>query len=181
MRFSSLPQLEHELVLLRPIADEDIELWFQYLSRPEVYEHTSWNVQNSAELNPYAWKQEEFTESSPLRFAVALRSNNELVGTAGFHTVSAQNGTAEIAYDIAPGYWGKGIASSVCAKLVQWAHNAADVTRVQATVLESNVRSRAILERCGFQQEGLLHSYRKVRGKHGNFYMYAHVAPSTDA
>jgi [ribosomal protein S5]-alanine N-acetyltransferase len=181
MRFSSLPQLEHELVLLRPITDQDIEVWFQYLSKPEVYEHTSWNVHESAELNQYAWKPEEFMESSVLRFAVALRSNNELIGTAGFHTVSAQNGTAEIAYDIAPGYWGKGIASSVCAKLVKWAHNAADVTRVQATVLESNIRSKAVLERCGFQHEGLLRSYRKVRGKHGNFHMYAHVAPSTDA
>lgn len=181
MHFSSFPQLEHELVLLRPIGAADIEPWFNYLSQPEVYEHTSWNVQEPNELNHYAWKRGEFTESSLLRFAIALRSNNELVGTAGFHTVSPQNGTAEIAYDISPTYWGKGIASAVCSELVKWAHTAAAVTRVQATVLESNVRSVAVLERCGFQREGLLHSYRKVRGKRGNFYMYAHVAPRTDA
>ena len=181
MHFSSLPQLEHELVLLRQISGQDIEPWFKYLSRPEVYEHTSWNVQEPGELGHYAWKQEEFTASSLLRFAIALRSTDELVGTAGFHTISPQNGTAEIAYDIAPAYWSKGIASAVCSELVKWAHAAAAVTRVQATVLESNARSVAVLERCGFHREGLLRSYRKVRGAHGNFYMYAHVAPRTDA
>ena len=175
MHFSRLPQLEHELVLLRPITDADIEPWFKYLSLPEVYEHTSWDVHEPRELIHHVWKPDEFTESSQLRFAVALRSGNDLVSTAGFHTVSPQNETAEIAYDIAPAFSGKGIASAVCSELVKWAHTAASVTRVQATVLESNIRSAAVLERCGFKQEGLLNSYRKVRGRHGNFYMYAHV------
>ena len=181
MQFSSLPLLEHELVVLRPISVADIEPWFNYLTKPEVYEHTSWNVQNPRELSNYAWRTEEFTPSSLLRFAVALRSNSELVGTAGFHTVSAQNETAEMAYDLAPQIWGKGVASAVCDALTEWAHSAAGIVRVQATVLESNVRSMAVLHRCGFEREGLLRSYRKVRGKHGNFYMYAHVAPRADA
>jgi [ribosomal protein S5]-alanine N-acetyltransferase len=176
MHYSSPPLLEHELVALRPITVADIDPWFKYLTQREVYEHTSWNVQEPAELSHYACKPEDLTTSSVLRFAVALRSTNELVGTAGFHTVSPQNQTAEIAYDLAPQYWRKGIASAVCSTLVNWAHTAASVVRVQATVLETNHRSMAVLERCGFQREGLLRAYRKVRGRHGNFYMYANVA-----
>ena len=137
---------------------------------------TSGNVQQASDLAHVVWKQEEFTASSPLRLAIALRASNALIGTAGFHTVSAQNASAELAYDIAPAYWGQGIASAVCTELVRWAHTAAHITRVQATALESNTRSMAVLERCGFQREGLLHAYRKVRGKHGNFYMYSHIA-----
>ena len=78
-------------------------------------------------------------------------------------------------------FWGKGIGSAVCSALVSWAHSAASIVRVQATVLESNARSIAVLERCGFAREGLLRSYRKVRGRRGNFYMYAHVALRADA
>jgi ribosomal-protein-alanine N-acetyltransferase len=44
-------------------------------------------------------------------------------------------------------------------------------------VLEANVRSAGLLERCGFLREGLLRSYRRVRGRSGNFYMYSHVLP----
>jgi len=176
MQFAALPKLEHDLVTLRPMTPEDIGPWFDYLSLPLVYEHTSGNVKEPGELSHCAWKQDEFTPSSPLRFAVALRASNTLVGTAGFHSVSPQNAAAEIAYDLTPQYWGKGIASAVCSALVAWAHSSASVARVQAAVLESNLRSARVLERCGFQREGLLRAYRRVRGAHGNFYMYAHVA-----
>lgn len=181
MRFTSLPSFEHELVHLRPIAEQDIEHWFRYLSETAVFEHTSWNVKAPSELAHYVWKPEEFTESSLLRFAIALRASNVLVGTAGFHTVSAQNATAEIAYDLAQEHWGKGIALAVCKCLTEWAHSSAKLVRVQATVLESNARSMRVLEHAGFEREGFLRSYRNVRGTPGNFYMYAHVHTRADA
>jgi [ribosomal protein S5]-alanine N-acetyltransferase len=49
------------------------------------------------------------------------------------------------------------------------------MTRVQPTVLESNQRSVRVLERSGFEREGLLRSDRLVRGHPGNLRMYAHV------
>lgn len=177
MRFGALPEVNHELVLLRPIVEADLAVWYAYLSTPVVFEHTSWNLSSCSELSPYVWAPEAFTESSLLRLAIALRSTGELVGTAGFHTVSPQNLSAELAFDLAPTVWGKGVATCVCQSLVAWAHASVGVVRVQATVLESNARSAAVLERCGFLREGLLRSYRLVRGRPGNFYMYSHVKP----
>jgi ribosomal-protein-alanine N-acetyltransferase len=168
--------MEHEVVFIRELLSGDIQAWYDYLCLQEVFEHTSWNVQAQSELAHYVWKPEEFTPSSLLRFAVALKSTNRLVGTAGFHTVSPQNRTAEIAYDLTPEMWGKGIATATCRELVRWAHTSADIIRVQASVLESNARSIRVLERCDFVREGLLRSYRVVRGSPGNFFMYSHVA-----
>jgi ribosomal-protein-alanine N-acetyltransferase len=175
MLFAKLPDLRHDRVRLRPLEPADIGSWFKYLALPQVFEHTSWDVQDVQELAHYAWQPQTFTASSMLRFAIALRSSDRLVGTAGFHTVSPLNGSAEIAYDLAPDCWGQGIASAVCAALVRCGHGDAALTRVQATVLETNSRSVAVLERCGFRHEGMLQAYRKVRGRHGNFHMYAHV------
>lgn len=176
MKFTSLPILEYEDVFLRAIETGDIEAWYRYLCIPAVFEHTSWNVHDAGELAHHAWVPEQFTPSSLLRFAIALKSTNQLVGTAGFHSVSPQNQSAEIAYDLAPGMWGKGIATAVCRELISWAHACAGIVRVQASVLESNARSVKVLERCGFEREGLLRSYRMVRGSPGNFFMYSHVA-----
>jgi [ribosomal protein S5]-alanine N-acetyltransferase len=177
MLFGELPKSSHELVLLRPITEADLPVWYTYLSVPSVVEHTSWNLADFTELSPYVWDPSANTESSFLRLAIALRSTGEIVGTAGFHTVQPRNRSAEIAYDLAPSMWGKGIATSVCQQLVAWAHTSVGLLRVQATVLESNVPSMAVLERCGFLREGLLRSYRLVRGGPGNFYMYSHVVP----
>ena len=48
--------------------------------------------------------------------------------------------------------------------------------RIQATVLESNERSLRVLQRCAFEREGYLRSYRQIRGRAGNFWLYARLA-----
>lgn len=175
MHFTYLPDLKHEVVCLRAIEAGDIDDWYNYLSLPAVFEHTSWNVKAASELTPYTWGVQEQTPSSATRFAIALKSTNRLIGTAGFHTVSPINKTAELAYDLTPEFWGQGIATAACRELITWAHAGANVIRLQATVLESNSRSMQVLNRLGFLREGLLHSYRLVRGVPGNFYMYSHL------
>ena len=112
---------------------------------------------------------------------MALRSTDQLVGTAGFHTVIPQNRSAELAYDLSPTMWGKGIATSICSLLVDWAHSHVGLVRIQATVLDSNGRSARVLQKCGFEREGLLRSYRMVRGRSADFWMYSHVMPLSGA
>ncbi len=179
MLYGALPTSEHELVELRPIVEADLLDWYACLSQPVVYEHTSWNLSSKDELAHYAESSAPASAESLLRMAVALRSSGRLVGTVGFHSVSARDCRAELAFDLSPKVWGKGIATYVCATLVEWAHAQAGVMRVQATALESNLRSAAVLLRCGFEFEGLLRSYRLVRGTPGNFGMYAHLAPGS--
>jgi ribosomal-protein-alanine N-acetyltransferase len=175
MLFQSLPESAHELVELRPITASDLGAWYSYLSKPVVFEHTSWALASQTELDPFVWAPETFTPSSFLRLAIALRSSGKLVGTIGFHTVSAQNKSAEIAYDLAPEVWGRGIATHLCGRLVSWAHDHVGLVRVQATALETNARSDRVLRRCGFEHEGLLKAYRMVRGTPGSFHMYSHL------
>lgn len=175
MKFNTLPVSAHDMVSLRPIVEADLPVWFAYLSQPSLVEHTSWNLSGSADLAPYVWAPENITDSSLLRLAISLRSTGALVGTVGFHTVSPQNRSAEIAYDLSPEIRGQGIATAMCRQLVDWAHAEVGLLRVQATALESNLRSTAVLERCGFAKEGLLRSFRLVRGVPGNFWMYSHV------
>jgi ribosomal-protein-alanine N-acetyltransferase len=181
MLFEDLPTSDHPLVILRPLAEEDLQDWYDYLSMRKVFEHTSWNLKSAEELASYVHEPEPRTAASRLRLAIALRRTGQLVGTVGFHTVSVENRSAELAYDLSPTVWGKGIATDMCGLAVGWAHASAGVMRVQATVLESNVRSVAVLHRCGFAREGLLRSYRMVRGVPGNFYMYSHVVPNSNS
>jgi RimJ/RimL family protein N-acetyltransferase len=47
--------------------------------------------------------------------------------------------------------------------------------RRTAVVLETNLRSARTLEQSGFLREGYLRSYRQVRGRAGNFWMYSRL------
>lgn len=178
MLFTTLPSLQHSDVVLRPIEADDLAVWAAYLQDPAVYQHTSWNLGSAAELECYVWQGQVHTAVSVLRLAIACRQTNQLVGTIGFHTISSLNRSAELAYDLTTTHWGRGIASAAALAMTRWAQEEAGVIRVQATVLETNARSMRVLQRCGFQREGLLHSYRQVREHRGNFWMYAKIAAS---
>ena len=175
MQFTVLPESDHPLVMLRPIVAADIPVWFAYLSLPVVREHTSWNPQAAAELAHHA--EPIHTASSVFRLAIAARDTGQMVGSIGFHTVVPENRTAELAYDLSPAFWGRGVASHMARTLVDWAHGHVGLLRVQATALSSNTRSMKVLERSGFEREGLLRSYRLVRGRPGDFWMFSHVMP----
>lgn len=175
MLFAEMPVLDYPQTILRPLRQNDIEPWFDYLTQQAVYQHTSWNVQSPAELEHYAWQTERFTDSSALRFAIADRDTDRLLGTAGFHTVTPVNASAELAYDLSPAAWGRGLATAACASLLRWGHRHVGLVRIQATVLPANQRSIQVLERNGFEREGLLRSYRKVRGPSRDFWMYSHI------
>lgn len=176
MKFTELPCSPREEVRLRHLTYGDVPAWFAYLSRKEVFEHTSWDVKSPESLLPLVWDPAHDAPDDLLRLAVVGATDDRLVGTIGFHTVSAANRTAEIAYDFSPTVWGQGIASAVCGAVVAWGHQHVRLLRIQATVLKSNTRSQRVLERCGFGREGLLRSYRMVRGNPGDFFIYAHLA-----
>jgi ribosomal-protein-alanine N-acetyltransferase len=174
--YHCLPVSKHSLVELRPIVEADLADWYAYLSMREVYEHTSWNLSSADDLAGYVEQSATPSAESRLRLAVAERSSGKLVGTVGFHSIAPQDRRAELAYDLAPRMWGQGLATYLATLAVRWAHEQADIARVQATVLQSNARSIAVLNRCDFEFEGVLKSFRMVRGEPGDFCMYAHIA-----
>jgi ribosomal-protein-alanine N-acetyltransferase len=179
VKFSALPQVEDRLVLLRPLAADDLLPWSALVQLPSVYEHTSWNLQSPTELAKFVWQPIDHVASSPLRLAIISRASGEFVGTIGFHTVSPEQRSAELAYELSPREWGKGIATRLCSSITQWGHESAGLIRIQATTLIANLRSIRVLERCSFQREALLRNYRMVRGQPGDFYMYASIKSAT--
>jgi [ribosomal protein S5]-alanine N-acetyltransferase len=174
MQFTALPTLDHPLAAFREMGADDIEPFYRLLSQPVVHEHTSWNVASPDDLSAYGAQVRE--PGSMTRFAVVRRDDGAFIGSAGFHSVSPVNRTAEIAYDLAPEVWGQGIARVACNALTQWAFDHVGLVRVQGSTLVTNTRSQRVLEACGFEREGLLRRYRMVRGEPGDFWMYSLLA-----
>jgi ribosomal-protein-alanine N-acetyltransferase len=177
MRFADAPAVPGVPVRLRPIERGDIGDWYRYLSIPEVVDHTSWDLRGADDLKPMIEWYDANEPTSAIRFAIVPATGGPLVGTIGFHTVSLAHRSAEIAYDIAPAHWGRGIATACCKALVGWGFDERGYQRIQATAVQGNVASVRVLQKCGFELEGRLRQYRVVRGVARDFWMYARVAP----
>lgn len=176
MRIEYPPDLGMHGIQLRQLERTDVDDWFAYLAIPAVVEHTSWAVRSTGDLLSLVESYESTAPTSPQRLAIVDSDLRILIGTVGFHTVSDVNRSAELAYDLAPSHWGRGIASVVCSAVTEWSFEACGYNRVQAATLESNLRSERVLQKCRFKFEGLLRAYRMVRGQPGDFKMYARLA-----
>lgn len=175
MRIESFPPVEGANLHLRPLDLADIDAWYEYLSRPHVLRHTSWSLKSSEELRPLIEQYNSDAPASQLRFAICSGPSQSLIGTIGFHTISVSNRTAEMAYDIHPAHWGRGIASACCRAVVAWAFAEHRYVRIQATVLDTNAASVRVLEKCGFTLEGKLRSLRMVRDEPRDFWVYSRL------
>ncbi|KKB64932.1 GCN5 family acetyltransferase [Robbsia andropogonis] len=176
MKILHPPICRHPGVTLRQLERSDAAAWYAYLRLQVVFEHTSWNLSSECDLLPLFDNIESSAPQSDRRLAIVDSGSLELIGTVGFHTVSDINKTAEIAYDLTPTMWGKGIARAVCATVTSWAFEHLGWVRVQGTVLETNRRSQKVLKSCGYAYEGRLRAYRMVRGTPGDFALFSRLA-----
>jgi RimJ/RimL family protein N-acetyltransferase len=173
MRFDAAPLLPISGFRLRPLDASDISGWYSYLSVPSAVRDTSWNVKSPKDLESLVeWYNSE-DPSSAIRFAISPAADQSVVGTIGFHTISPINRTAEIAYDIHPSHWRRGLGFASCMAVAAWGLHERGYVRVQAATMETNIPSIRLLEKCGFALEGKLRNYRLVRNEPRDFFMFS--------
>ena len=89
-------------------------------------------------------------------FQLGIRYQGRLAGVIGYHTVNWPNRHVEIGYWLGEEFQGKGLMTRACRTLVDYAFEKLMLNRVGILCATGNARSRAIPERLGFTQEGIL-------------------------
>jgi ribosomal-protein-alanine N-acetyltransferase len=123
-----------------------------------------------------AWiarQQAYATEGCGWTFAIVELETREPVGGAGI-TFRHPPGAAE------PGVWiverrrNQGLAGRATGLLCRWALTAdTGIARVQAVVEPWNAAAQRVLEKVGFQHEGLLRAYTSYDDGRGDVYLYS--------
>lgn len=166
---------------LRPLRLSDAPAFHAYLSEPRVVEHTSFPELDLPAVEAMISRQlEGYAAATSRRWALA-DANDHLIGTCGFTSWSLPHAHAELAYDLAPAFWGRGLMRAAAEQVLSWAFDAAGFNRVHSFVMTSNGPSIGLLERLGFQREGTLRQYRIARGVARDFYVYARLQAATQA
>lgn len=80
---------------------------------------------------------------------------------------------ADLSYILAKEFWGKGLATEATKLAVQAGFQEFGLARIQAYAMTTNIGSQRVLEKCGFQKEGMLKNFVKVRGKLVDVFIYA--------
>lgn len=89
-------------------------------------------------------------------FNSGIRYNGILAGSIGFHHIDWNNKQTSIGYYLGQGFEGKGIMTRSVQALVNYAFFELQLNRIEIRCGVDNKKSRAIPERLGFKQEGII-------------------------
>lgn len=95
---------------------------------------------------------------------------------AGWITLVVSNwehGLAEVGYALSTTFQSRGLMTDGLAMLLDDLFHNTLLERVEARCATENVASQRVLEKNGFEREGLLRGYFKLRGRRIDNYLYA--------
>ncbi|KOM27584.1 hypothetical protein LR48_Vigan442s002000 [Vigna angularis] len=163
-------------ISLRPLELSDLDDVLVWTSDEKVAAFCTWD--------PYSSKEEgiNFIQNIASKFAWcrAICLNDRAIGCVSLSSNSehdkSRNRSLELGYVIGSKYWGKGVATVVVKEVVKVAFTEqwlADLERIEALVDVMNVGSQRVLEKAGFQREGILRKYVFNKGKTRDMVMFS--------
>ncbi len=144
-----------ERLRLREVEPADVEVIHTYRLDPQYLEHYPQPGENRAETQAFidrciAWAQER--PRSKFQLAITALESGELMGNCGIRRALPNAQCADLGYELAPKYWGRGFASEAAGAMLRLAFEDLELERVEAICVVANERSFRLLRRLGFRE-----------------------------
>ncbi|MBY0220346.1 GNAT family N-acetyltransferase [Paenibacillus illinoisensis] len=122
-------------------------------------------------------RQKAAEEGTGYQFGIYTIKDDLLIGQISLNNVSyGVANYADMGYFIHPDYQGGGRMTAAVKLAVAYAFRALKLNRVQAAILPINASSQRVLEKNGFQAEGIARKYLKINGSYQDHRIYAVLA-----
>lgn len=178
-----VPSLKGGRVVLKLPAGGDYVEWARLRGESQAFLQPWEPRWTHDELERRAWRQrlrryrEEFTQGTGAAFLIFEAASGQLAGGISIGNIrqgAAQSG--QIGYWMGERFAGKGLMRESLGLVVAFAFDSLKLHRLEAACIPGNMRSIALLEKAGFQREGLLRSYLKIDGVWQDHFLYALIA-----
>lgn len=145
-----------EPIRLRPVGLPDLQTLFEQQRDPAARHMAAFTLPDPDDRAKFF---DHWTKilHDPQVLNRAVLVGDQLVGYVAFFEME---GLASIAYWISRPFWGQGIATQALALFLQEARE----RPVYARVVEDNIASRRVLEKCGFHLRGTARGFANARG-----------------
>ena len=122
----------------------------------------------------HAMTLEQMAAGEALHCVIAC--GDEIVGAAAINRIEPRSDSAPIGYWLVTGHEGRGLMTAAVTALINHAFGPFDLHRVEIRAAPDNARSRAIPERLGFTEEGVLREAERFPDRHGDLVVYSLLA-----
>lgn len=167
--FATFPTLETERFLLRAFEPGDAADTFRIMGDPRVIRYFGQLPMTAPEEASQRVERiiAAFAEREGIRWAIVDRASGQFTGSCGFWRLLKPHLRAEIGYELAPEWWGKGVMPEAAGAILAFGFARMGLHSVEAQIHPDNAGSRRVLEKLGFVQEGYFREnyYDLVEGR----------------
>lgn len=172
--FSEFPQLETKRLALKEFKSEFVADIFKLLSDQRVSAHeTRQPYTEISQAERYVKARLFITRKREegIIWAIALKDIDEVIGDIGYAPHNGFN--AEIGFKLRPDCWNQGIMTEAIAALTKFLFANIGTIRIEAMSRPENMASIRVLEKSGFQKEGILRQCEHHNGISHDMVMYS--------
>jgi [ribosomal protein S5]-alanine N-acetyltransferase len=168
------PTLQTARLFLRPFAEPDAEAIYALQSNARVlryWDSPPWTDRARAQAFIAACRQME-EDGSGARFAIETLQKRTFIGWCSVFRWNPVYRSLGIGYCLNEHAWGKGYTTEAVRAMLQWAYETLDLNRVEAELDTRNAASARVLEKLGFEREGLRREDCVVSGEVSDSWIY---------
>lgn len=160
-----IEQIYTKRLYLRKMKMADAHSLFKIWSDPEVTKYMNIiNFTHEEQAKEMIELFDQFAEEHmAIRLTIIEKESNEIIGSCGFNSFDVKSATAEIGYDLAKAYWGKGYAPESISALIDYAFTTLDINRIEAKIEPGNINSIKVVKKLNFTFEGTFQEYEESK------------------
>ncbi|WP_094096376.1 GNAT family N-acetyltransferase [Paenibacillus physcomitrellae] len=171
-----IPVLESPRLTLRRLEKTDADQMFEYWSDPEVVKYMNVppfaNAEETAEM--IKWLNLLAETEDTIRWGIELKDSGRLIGSCGYNTWQLAGAhRAEIGYELGRPYWGQGYMREALLTMFEFGFCTMGLNRIEALLYPVNYASIRLLQKLGFQREGMLREYQQAGDRFVDLDMYS--------
>lgn len=135
---------------------DDLDALLRYANNPKI-------AANLRDQFPHPYTRRDaidylnYARSMDVPMSFAMEHGGEAVGGIGFKLgVDIARLSVEMGYWLGEPLWGRGLATRAVTAAADWAFDGYQVVRIFATTFVHNTASMRVLDKAGFEREGIL-------------------------
>ena len=186
---AALTKIETERLLLRRPRLSDAAALHAAYGDPEVMKFIG-DGKTMTQAKTKAWIEKALARWKADGFGhFVIEKDRKVIGRAGFlvwdpdewktGTLAelGDHAAIELGWMLAQEHWGNGYATEAALAILQFGFEPLKLHRIGASVLPDNISSIRVLEKLGFQREGVRRQIYSLRGSFEDLLCYSILAP----
>ena len=157
--YEQFPHIVTDEITLRKILDSDLDNLFEIYSNENLFKHSPVMLKKNKNTvaNMIGHFERDFHKRKSIFLGICLNGEpNNIVGIAEMFDYSNEVNMITIGYRLNNKFWSKGIATKTVKAMKDYIFNHIGINRIQAFVMPENIKSQNVLQRNGFNKEGII-------------------------